>query len=90
VKIEKTGLKVLAHENYRAPHITTIVLPEGVSSSKLGQKMLNLGILVSYNSNYLLENNWMQVCFMGDCQQVTEDAIKYLEYAVMSDVVSKK
>jgi aspartate aminotransferase-like enzyme len=66
VKIEKTKLKVLAHENYRAPHITTIVLPKSVSSSKLGKKMLNLGILVSYNSSYLLKNNWMQICFMGE------------------------
>ncbi len=90
VKIEKTKLKVLAHENYRAPHITTIVLPKSVSSSKLGKKMLNLGILVSYNSSYLLKNNWIQICFMGDCQQVTEDAIKYLERAVMPDVISKK
>jgi hypothetical protein len=32
----------------------------------------------------------MQICFMGDCQQVTEDAIKYLERAVMPDVISKK
>jgi aspartate aminotransferase-like enzyme len=90
VKIEKTELRVLVHENYRAPHITTIVLPAGVSSSKLGHKMLNLGILVSYNSRYLLKNNWIQICFMGDCQQVTEKAIKYLEHAVMSSALFKE
>ncbi len=75
-KANTIGLKILADKNVRAPHITTIVLPKEVSSLKLGEAMLSAGILVSYNSSYLLKNNWIQICFMGDCQQPIESLIK--------------
>jgi aspartate aminotransferase-like enzyme len=77
-KLQQIGLNIVAERNHCAPHITTIVLPKTISSLALGKEMADAGILISYASHYLLENNWIQICFMGDCQQTTGALIDYL------------
>ena len=66
---EELGLQILADRSCRAPHVTTIVLPESIASLDLGELLENEGILVSYRSEYLVAKNNIQICFMGECQK---------------------
>jgi aspartate aminotransferase-like enzyme len=69
IEFEEIGLLVLADDKCRAPHVTTIVLPKSISSLVMGKLLEEEGILVSYRSEYLLEKNHIQVCFMGKSQK---------------------
>lgn len=66
---EELGLQILADRSCRAPHVTTIMLPETIASLDLGELLENEGILVSYRSEYLVAKNYIQICFMGECQK---------------------
>jgi aspartate aminotransferase-like enzyme len=68
-EIEETGLSILAEEQCRAPHVTTIVLPDSISSLEMGKLLEDEGILASYRSEYLIKKNQIQICFMGECQR---------------------
>ena len=68
-EFEELGLRILADKSCRAPHVTTIVLPETIKSLDMGKLLENEGILVSYRSEYLVAKNYIQICFMGECQK---------------------
>jgi aspartate aminotransferase-like enzyme len=68
-EFEQINLTILADKNCRAPHVTTVVLPKAISSLEMGKLLEDEGILVSYRSEYLLEKNHIQICFMGECQK---------------------
>lgn len=57
---------------FDAEHINPAVLtmrpPDGVDARKLGDQLRDEGVLVSYESGYLLDRGWLQVCLMGDCR----------------------
>ena len=50
-----------------SPAVITIGLPPEMNSTKTGEAMQQAGYLLSYNSEYLRQKNWIQVCFMGEC-----------------------
>jgi aspartate aminotransferase-like enzyme len=79
---EQIGIKVLADERCRAPHVTTLVLPETVSSLEMGKLLEDEGILVSYRSQYLLEKNYIQICFMGECRKPPRMITRFLREAL--------
>jgi aspartate aminotransferase-like enzyme len=79
---EQIDIKVLADERCRAPHVTTLILPITVSSLEMGKLLEDDGILVSYRSQYLLEKNHIQVCFMGECQKPPRMISKFLREAL--------
>ena len=49
----------------RFPGAITIPLPPHVKSCVLGNALQREGWLLSYQSNYLIEHNWIQVCLFG-------------------------
>lgn len=69
VELEKIGVSILADSNCRAPHITTINLPHSISSVSLGKELEKQGVFVSYLSDYLVDKNRIQICFMGGCKK---------------------
>lgn len=75
-KLMESSVTLLGDENY-APHCITFVSPPGTSSRSFGNWMKNLGILLSYESNYLLTQNWLQVVVMGNHSR--KDALSALE-----------
>lgn len=81
-EIEALGLNILATKSCRAPHVTTIVLPEEISSLEVGNIMANAGFLISFRSEYLLCENRIQICLMGECQRPTGRLIYYLRQAI--------
>ena len=54
---------------HASPAVTTIVLPGTLSSESIGHQLEEMGYLLSYNSEYLLKRNWLQICLMGECSQ---------------------
>lgn len=63
--LRRVGFGVLASEEDAAPAVVTLVLPHEVSSKQVGDQLAGDGYLLSYESEYLLERNWMQICLMG-------------------------
>ena len=41
-------------------------MPENKSSREIGDILKSKGFLLSYESSYLLKNNWIQICLMAD------------------------
>ena len=63
--MQKAGLTALAAAAVRFPGAITIALPQHVSSLALGDALARKGWLLSYQSSYLIERNWIQVCLFG-------------------------
>lgn len=75
-RLADKGFSVLGGDDY-SPGILTVHLPEGVSSREFGDICKQNGTLLSYESGYLLERNWVQVALMG--AQEEEKAMASIE-----------
>lgn len=64
-KLAEIDAPILAADTCAAPAVVTIVLPEAYSSVVIGDALKEKGVLISYQSGYLLERNWIQACMMG-------------------------
>lgn len=64
--LETHGIDVLARGADASAAVITIRLPQTVDSVKLCQRLQHLGYLLSGESNYLAERNWIQVCLFGE------------------------
>ncbi|MCM3609952.1 aminotransferase class V-fold PLP-dependent enzyme [Planococcus sp. MERTA32b] len=62
--LTQAGFTVLGDECY-SPGILTIPLPDILRSRDIGEKLKREGVLVSYESDYLLKRNWIQFALMG-------------------------
>jgi aspartate aminotransferase-like enzyme len=76
-RLTDSGFTFLGSACHSAPAVISIVLPEQLSSLRLGEAMESRGWLLSYLSSYLLERNIIQVCLMGavteeQCLQMAE------------------
>jgi hypothetical protein len=47
--------------------VVTIALPQELNSVKIGEAAQENGYLLSFNSEYLRRQNWIQICLMGEC-----------------------
>jgi len=68
-RLREAGLEVLAPEENAAPAVITVVVPRHIRSYDVGRELEEAGFLISYMSEYLLERNWIQICFMGECSR---------------------
>jgi aspartate aminotransferase-like enzyme len=66
-RLRDAGLTLVADDLLHSPAVVTIVLPPELDSVTVGNRMQESGFLLSYNSEYLKQRNWMQVCLMGEC-----------------------
>ncbi len=64
--LRELGYRIVAPDDHSSPAVITIELPEGAQSSQVGRRLEDAGYFLSYNSAYLLERNWIQVCLMGE------------------------
>jgi aspartate aminotransferase-like enzyme len=60
------GFNVIAQDSVATPGVITIALPPSQNSAELGQQLQKAGYLLSYNSDYLRQRNWIQICLMGE------------------------
>ncbi len=74
-QLRKLGFQILAAEADAAPAVVTLVLPPDISSTQLGDRLQESGYLLSYNSEYLRQRNWVQICLMGEYQSAQLDLL---------------
>ncbi|WP_456271360.1 aminotransferase class V-fold PLP-dependent enzyme [Bacillus sp. AK031] len=63
--LSNAGVEYLGDEYY-SPGIVSIPLPPLLSSKEFGDSLKQKGVLLSYESEYLLKRNWVQVALMGN------------------------
>ncbi|MFS0560327.1 GNAT family N-acetyltransferase [Terribacillus sp. 179-K 1B1 HS] len=62
------GLTLLTESAF-TPGIVTIVLPRELRADIVGREVARKGYLISCNSSYLIERNWVQISVMGHHQE---------------------
>jgi len=65
-KLRETGFQLVGGSARTSPAVITIALPEKLNSTSIGNLMKESGFLLSYNSEYLRKQNWIQICLMGE------------------------
>ncbi|MBU9674505.1 aminotransferase class V-fold PLP-dependent enzyme [Planococcus sp. CP5-4] len=81
-RLMDAGLDALGDERY-SPGILTIALPSKIDARAVGDALKASGIEISYESDYLLKRNWIQIALMGDVKppevkKATTELIKTL------------
>jgi aspartate aminotransferase-like enzyme len=61
------GFELVGSQTETSPAVVTIALPSELNSSRVGALVQEAGYLLSYNSEYLRDKNWIQICLMGEC-----------------------
>ena len=64
--LRRLGYRTVAPDEHSSPAVITIDLPEEFRSIDVGRRLEAMGYVLSYNSSYLLDRNWIQVCLMGE------------------------
>jgi len=62
----KLGWTLVDAGEFTAPFVVNINVPSRISSLALCDRLREQGFLLSYESYYLVERNWIQICLMGD------------------------
>jgi aspartate aminotransferase-like enzyme len=65
-ELGKLGWRVMDAGEFTAPFVVNIRVPSGINSLALCDKLRERGFLLSYESYYLVERNWIQICLMGN------------------------
>jgi len=66
-RLKASGFELVGSGTETSPAVIAIALPDSLNSVKIGDLMQESGYLISYNSEYLVKRNWIQICLMGDC-----------------------
>jgi len=66
-KLRELGFRILAPDDQSSPAVITLVLPDALRSQQVGDELQAAGLWLSYQSEYLRQRNWVQICLMGDC-----------------------
>ncbi|GMR05466.1 MAG: aminotransferase class V-fold PLP-dependent enzyme [Gammaproteobacteria bacterium] len=82
-QLDLLGLQILADPEHRALHVTSILLPDGVSSLEFGDFLASQGIFLSYRSQYLISQNCVQICFMGNLLLDYKNLYEALQHALV-------
>ena len=68
-RLRELGFEILCPERTGSPAVCTLGLPREVSSIAVGNSLRESGYLLSFESQYLRQRNWLQVCLMGECSR---------------------
>ena len=74
-RLRSLGIPVLVDGPDASPAVVTIPLPPSLPTTVVGDALRKQGLLVAYQSEYLVHRNWLQVSLMGQC---SEDALARL------------
>ena len=66
-QLAEMGFQLIGAGTRSSPAVITIALPPEMNSVKIGGLIEESGYLLSYNSEYLRQKNWIQICLMGEC-----------------------
>lgn len=73
----------LAQDEDAAPGIVTLAIPAPVSAADVALALEEQGIHIGWQSRYLRERNWLQICLMGE---LDETALRQLPGALAVQV----
>jgi aspartate aminotransferase-like enzyme/GNAT superfamily N-acetyltransferase len=65
-ELTRLGFRLVGPPAPTSPAVTTIRLPDSISSEWVGRKLNEAGFQLSYRSQYLRIRNWIQICMMGE------------------------
>jgi aspartate aminotransferase-like enzyme len=65
-RLTELGFNLIAQDSVATPGVVTIAVPPNQDSTQMGQQLQKAGYLLSYNSDYLRKQNWIQICLMGE------------------------
>ena len=65
-RLRELGLQIVAPDAHASPAVVSIALAPEINSKSIGLQLKKAGFLLSYNSEYLLKRNWIQICLMGE------------------------
>ena len=65
-RLARLGLIPLVTASQACPGVITLPLPKPLCSREVGDRLKDVGFLTSYESCYLIERNWLQICLMSD------------------------
>ncbi len=65
-RLRDLGFRIVAPDAHASPAVVSIALPSEIPSKAIGWQLRKEGYLLSYNSEYLRQRNWIQVCLMGE------------------------
>jgi len=65
-RLREMGFTLVGQGTQTSPAVLTLTLPAEVNSMEFGRQMQDAGFLLSCNSDYLRERNWIQICLMGE------------------------
>jgi aspartate aminotransferase-like enzyme/GNAT superfamily N-acetyltransferase len=68
-RLRELGVPVLVPDDQATPAVVTIPLPADQSSTVAGECLRRQGLVVAYESEYLVRRNWLQIGLMGACTQ---------------------
>jgi aspartate aminotransferase-like enzyme len=68
-ELEAMGWRILADAPVATPAVLTLVLPPDLPSRRLCEAAERTGVLLTWQSRYLLKRNWMQISLMSRPEQ---------------------
>jgi aspartate aminotransferase-like enzyme len=69
------GLNLMSPDTEAMPGVVTIAMGPGQNGFEMAQEMEQAGFLVSCNSDYLRQRNWIQICLMGEYSREKLDGL---------------
>lgn len=67
LRLAGTDFHLVGSTTTTSPAVITLALPPNVGSVQFGDAMQEAGYLLSFNSEYLRQRNWIQICLLGEC-----------------------
>ena len=65
------SLPPLVQDAYAAPGIVTLEIPGDINAAAVGHALAERGIEIAWQSRYLQQRNWVQICLMGELHEPT-------------------
>jgi aspartate aminotransferase-like enzyme len=65
-KLREMGFNLVIADEQASPAVVTMALPADLNSVRVGGQLQEAGFLLSCNSDYLAQRNWIQICVMGE------------------------
>lgn len=70
-ELRNRGFHIVAPDEYASAAVISLALPAHLNSRWVGLQLEEQGYLLSYQSEYLLGRNWIQICLMGEYSEDT-------------------
>ncbi len=68
-RLHALGIPVLVEGRQASPAVITIPVPSSLDATTVGDALKGEGLVVAYQSEYLVRRNWLQVSLMGQCSE---------------------